>query len=91
MLYSGDMSGSASVLIYTATNDHQMFVMYHMVTLKRNEFWSQLVRFKPDFVKDRVKEIYSEIWGLDVSADGNTVFTAWNNSILVSDLGSFNA
>ena len=25
--------------------------------------------------------------GLDVSADGNTVFTAWNNSILVSDLG----
>ena len=48
---------------------------------------SQLVRFKPNFVKDRVKELYSEIWGLDVSADGNTVFTAWNNSILVSDLG----
>ena len=65
-----------------------MYVMYHMITLKKNEFWSQLVRFKPDFVKDRVKEIYSEIWGLDVSADGNTVFTAWNNSILVSDLGS---
>ena len=45
------------------------------------------MRFKPNFVKDRVKEIYSEIWGLDVSGDGNTVFTAKNNSILVSDLG----
>ena len=52
-----------------------------------HEHFTQLVRFKPNFVKDRVKELYSEIWGLDVSADGNTVFTAWNNSILVSDLG----
>ena len=47
----------------------------------------QLHRLKPNFVRDRSKQTYSEVYGLDVSDNGGTVFTARDNSILVSDIG----
>ena len=45
-----------------------------------------LCRYKPNFVKDREKQTFQEVLGLEVSPDGKSVFTGRTSHIYVSDL-----
>ena len=47
----------------------------------------KVVRYRDKFVKDREKSTYTEVWGLAVSEDGDTVFTVRDNAVLISDIG----
>lgn len=49
----------------------------------------KLRRFQPNFVQDREKITYTEIWSLAVSPNGERVFTARDNTIMVADIGVF--